>query len=723
MKTKNLFKVLLPALLIIPFYACEDDENTTDDVQHGLTADAGTNQTVEVGEKVELNASESLDETEDGYDIEWSFVSSPDDSEAAIENDNSEIASFTPDTQGEYLVLLTISNDLGESEDEVTITVNEGDTETQSLSGTYDESLHLKNIHDDPGQADYLVTGDVQIDGELTVDPGVRIELQEDVLFDVSKDGLIKASGTTADGIVFTSADKDGDKYWKGLRVRSTDGQNRLENVVIEYAGNSKMDIGPYSSNNRQTNLGIDNDGVLSIVNTEISKSKGYGLVARGTVKEHTNNHYENNGEAGVYTHINNTEEFGHLTGSNRSGTSADGVDGTYAQTNDTESEEDGSVFTDNGYNGVEIYGSTLEQNMTWGKLSEGRGYKVSDDIEIDAELTISEGVNIELKEDVFVDVPTEGIIMATGTEDNKITFTTTSPESGKYWKGLRIKSSDIRNSFDHVIFEYGGNSKMDVGPYSSQNRQTIVGIDNDAQVNITNSEFSNSRGYGLVARGILLEHTANTYKENSESAVYTQVLNAGVFEEASSFSGNGHDGPQIYGSTLLEEITWSKLEDEASYKISGDLEIEAPLFITEGTIVEVDEDVLISIDKGSDGSNLDGYIDIAGTESNPVVFTTSNQEGGQYWKGIRVSTSDSRNNMENVIIEYAGHSEMNIGPYSGQNRATNLGVDENVTLTIRNSTIRNGKGWGIAAIDNANLTQENISYQNNTEGNEDLGL
>lgn len=685
MKTKNLIKVLLSTLFIVFLVACEDDGNISDDV---MKADAGANQTVVVGETVELNASQSTNETGEELNTEWSFASAPDNSSTVISNSNSGIASFTPDTPGEYVVLLTVSNSFGTSDDELTITAIEASEATQTLSGTYNEDLYLVNIHDDPGQADYLVTGNVRINAELTIAPGVRIELQEDLFFDISEDGLIKAIGTMSDGIVFTSADIEGNKYWKGLRIESSDSQNRLEYVVVEYAGNSNMSIGRYSSQNRQTNVGLDNGGVLSIVNTEISNGKGYGLVARGTLLEHTSNNYENNGQAGMYTHITNTMPI-----------------------------DDESLFTANGYNGVEIYSSTLEQNTTWAKLNGDLGYKVSGDIDINAVLSISEGVKVELTEDVFVDVTTEGVIMATGTDNSKIIFTTAAPESGKYWKGLRIKSTDIRNSFDHVVFEYGGNTTTNIGPYSNQNRQTTVAIDDDAKINITNSEFSNSRGYGLVARGVILAHSANTYTGNSEPAVYTQVINAGIFDDASSFSGNHHDGPQIYGSTLLEEITWSQLEDGAAYRISGNLEIEAPLFITEGTLIELDEDVLISIDEGSGGSTLNGYIDISGTASNPVVFTTSNLAGGQYWKGLLVSTSDARNSIENVVIEYAGNSKMRIGPYSGQDRAANLGVAANSSLNISNSVIRNGKGWGIAAITNANLTITGVQYQNNVEG------
>ena len=694
MKTNLLIKFFLTAIILISFTACEEEDNTNDDLQHGLTANAGIDQAVEVGQAVQLSAEQSEDALGEGFDVEWSFVSVPSESEAGINDSESLTASFTPDLVGAYVIKLTISNDLGESEDEVTITADEGSAETQNLSGSYDDDLHLENIHADPELPDYVVVGDVQINAELIIDPGVRIEVEEDLFIDVTENASLAAEGTTSEPIILTTADLDGGKHWKGMRIKSTHIQNIIQYVTIEYAGNSEMDIGAFSSQNRQANLGIDNNGVLSILNSIISNSKGYGLVARGVMQEHTSNSYENNGQAGIYTHIVNTEPI-----------------------------DEASEFTGNDYNGVEIYESELEQDITWAKLNGDLGYKISGDIEINAELSISEGVFVELTEDVFVDVTNNGIIMANGTANQKITFTSAAIASGKYWKGMRIRSTDIRNALNHVVFEYGGDSEMDIGSFSSQNRQTNLGIDNDAKVNINNSEFSNSKGYGLVARGVIEEHTANTYDGNSESAVYTHVLNVGIFDEASSFSGNSHDGPQLYESTLLEEITWSKLEDGAAYKVSGNLDIEAPLFITDGTRIEVDEDVLISVDEGSGGSTTDGYIDIRGSETNQVLFTTSNLAGGHHWKGLRVRTSDSRNYMENVVLEYGGNSEMNIGSYSSQNRATNLGVDSGASLTVTNATIRNSKGWGIAAIASANLTLDNIQYDNNQEGSLDEGI
>lgn len=694
MKANLLIKFFLTAIILISFTACEEEDDTNDDLQHGLTANAGVDQAVEVGQAVQLSAEQSEDALGEGFDVEWSFISVPSESEAGINDSESLTASFTPDLVGAYVIKLTISNDLGESEDEVTITAEGGSAETQDLSGSYDDDLHLENIHADPELPDYVVVGDVQINAELIIDPGVRIEVEEDLFIDVTENASLTAEGTTSEPIILTTANLEGGKHWKGMRIKSTDIQNIIQYVTIEYAGNSEMDIGAFSSQNRQANLGIDNNGVLSILSSNISNSKGYGVAARGTLQEHTSNSYENNGQAGIYTHITNTEPI-----------------------------DEASVFTGNDYNGVEIYESDLEENITWAKLNGDLGYKISGDIEINSELSISEGVFVELTEDVFVDVTNDGIIMANGTANQKITFTSAAIASGKYWKGMRIRSTDIRNALNHVVFAYGGNSEINIGSYSSQNRQTNLGIDNDAKVNINNSEFTNSKGYGLAARGVIIEHTANTYESNSSPAVYTHVLNAGIFDEASSFTGNSHDGPQLYESTLLEEITWSKLEDGAAYKVSGDLGIEAPLYVTDGTRVEVDEDVLISIDEGSGGSTTDGYIDIMGSETNPVIFTTSNLAGGHYWKGLRVRTSDSRNNMENVVIEYGGNSEMNIGSYSSQNRAANLGIDSDASLTVTNATIRNSKGWGIAAIASANLMLNDVQYSNNQEGDLTDGL
>lgn len=349
--------------------------------------------------------------------------------------------------------------------------------------------------------------------------------------------------------------------------------------------------------------------------------------------------------------------------------------------------------------------------------------YIVVGDVTINAKLTVEAGVRIEFEEDLELKISSTGFMVAEGSEDELIVFSSAERQAGKYWKGILVNSSDNRNILSYAVVEYAGNSKLRIGPYSSQNQQTNVGVDDDASLSLEHCTIKDGKGYGLFVRGTLNDHNFNTYRDLAESALVTHVRNAGVIDENSSYTGNNHDGAEIFGSKLEQEITISKLRGDAAYKVSGDIEVEAPLFITEGVTLELDEDVMIDVKDGSGGSSSDGYIDVAGTEDMRVVFTTSNLAGGQHWKGIRISTSDTRNVMENVVLEYGGNSEMNIGSFSSQNRAANLGVDDEASLTLTNALVSNSKVWGIAAIASANLTLNDVQYSNNQEGDLTDGL
>lgn len=349
--------------------------------------------------------------------------------------------------------------------------------------------------------------------------------------------------------------------------------------------------------------------------------------------------------------------------------------------------------------------------------------YTVTGHVTINAKLTIDPGVRIEFEEDQGLRISSSAIFEANGTEEKPIVFTTADLAGGKYWEGIRVRSSDIRNKMVHVVVEYAGNSNMSLGPYSSQNRQTNVGINDDATLSIHHSHIRFGKGYGLFVRGTILDHEENTYTDNMQSALSAHVRNAEVIDELTTYSGNGFDGPEIYGGTIESQMTWSKIEGDTPFKISGDIDVEAPLYITEGVTLMLDEDIQIVVDEGSGGSVIDGYIDVQGTSSMPVTFTTSNLAGGQHWKGIRIKTSDMRNQMEHVVIEYAGNSNISIGPYSSQNRQANIAVDSHAHFTLKNAMVRQSKGWGIAAIANATLTLENVQYENNAEGNLSDGI
>jgi hypothetical protein len=86
-------------------------------------ASAGENQQVQLGSTVQLNGSSSYDPEGMELIFQWSFVTRPANSSAALVNQSSSTPTFVPDMPGAYSIKLRVSDGTFTTEDEVQITV------------------------------------------------------------------------------------------------------------------------------------------------------------------------------------------------------------------------------------------------------------------------------------------------------------------------------------------------------------------------------------------------------------------------------------------------------------------------------------------------------------------------------------------------------------------------------------------------------------------------
>ncbi|NOQ15298.1 MAG: hypothetical protein GQ583_12580, partial [Methyloprofundus sp.] len=180
------------------------------------------------------------------------------------------------------------------------------------------EDLHLALLFS--GEAHELNT--YQIEGTLTVgsgttmtvDPGVVVKFNTNSRLDIN--GTLIADGSEALPIAFTSyrddtqgGDFNSDGYdsspangdWGRITFTSqaVDDASVLDYVTVQYGGSDQGNIYSYKTN-------------LTITNSQIANSKGYGIYSRDANLTLTNNEIFSNGDDGIYYYGTNTS---HITG------------------------------------------------------------------------------------------------------------------------------------------------------------------------------------------------------------------------------------------------------------------------------------------------------------------------------------------------------------------------------------------------------------------------
>ncbi|MBE0652167.1 MAG: right-handed parallel beta-helix repeat-containing protein [Bacteroidales bacterium] len=309
--------------------------------------------------------------------------------------------------------------------------------------------------------------------------------------------------------------------------------------------------------------------------------------------------------------------------------------------------------------------------------------YIITAEVSVNARLTIEPNVFIQVKEGIGIRVTPEGTIISSGTPGNEVIMTSSSPGEGLYWKGLLVNSNSNLNKLEHTHVLYAGNS---VFSGSGSNVASAVKVYN-GKLSLINTKIANSLNYGLVLQaGELNEFSLNTFENIEMYAIALSADQAGKLDNASSFA-NPSRAVEIYASTIESnrDIIIPDLPANARYYVNGNLILKSYFEISAGAYLDFAMNAYVLVDPL-------GTLVANGTESDPIVFTSSRAGEGIYWKGFHIKSSDPRNSFNHAVISHAGSSTWN---FPGLDYAAAIGI-ENGALKLTNTTISNSNDYGV---------------------------
>ncbi|QEN04551.1 hypothetical protein EW093_07495 [Thiospirochaeta perfilievii] len=296
----------------------------------------------------------------------------------------------------------------------------------------------------------------------------------------------------------------------------------------------------------------------------------------------------------------------------------------------------------------------TITSDETW---EEGNIYIISRDLDVEAILTIEPGVIIKIGRDVTFRTSETGKIIADGTSDKRITFTSTYSDLGgdtdghsydQYkgvWEDISIDTTD--NLFNYCTFEYA-----DEAIKQSSNSDPY-------KITITNSIFRENN------TGISIKYNTSTESVVDNNRLYSNTYpmmldgtfdigNTNTFTKEDGITTNQYQRISLYSfGTITIDRSVSFSETEVPYYTIAPTEINnnAILTIANGAKFVVGSGTTIYIETGSDLIITDGGAITISMDTN--YDGTSVIDSSYYWKGIKNGTSSSSPYRENVTGAY----------------------------------------------------------------------
>lgn len=469
----------------------------------------------------------------------------------------------------------------------------DGEVFEGQLTGTLDKDTKLVagSTHD--------VQGRLQIAGgsTLCIEPGVTVRMGAGALIEVGADaGALIARGTQALPIVFTSAQADprpGD--WQGIAflVGNQGDVTHLEHVIVEYAGDPAVAVGPTDVTIERTILRHNSGSALSL-QTGGAPARLVGLV------------FENNGgpslsvEAGRWGDVGTDHQFG-------------------------------------AGDCIRVVGGTVESDTV--VLSAAVPYCVAGDIDVaggdSPSLTLNAGVRAQFATGVVLTAQT---LNSRGTGEAPVTLTAWSehPRAGA-WGGVSLSKSDTDSNLTHTYIEYAG----------SQGAALVINGQRPAMEDVTIRYSSDLGVHFADGDAGASRFIDNRFEGIAEASVRISARRVG---DLRPFEGDGVvDHVEVTAGQIVQDATWPNLG--MTWRLLGKVSVanEARWTIPAGATIEASSVASIVIGE-VDGDP--GVLIARGDSDRPIVIRPI--LGGLGWGGLRFASTSAASALEHVEIREA---------------------------------------------------------------------
>jgi len=547
------------------------------------------------------------------------------------------------------------------------------------ISGSNITEDAVWNRFEDP----YMVSGGIVIGSEdgaqLTIRPGSRFYMNAGATFTVGTDldkGTLIANGTAADSIAFTSISATASWGAGGASSRSggfffQDGASEACSLTYCIITNAYSGI-------------IVNNCAITVANCRISNCHWDGIRFNESAHPIDSAAFVNN-------IITGNEDWGVVIFADHAGK----LSGT-------------GSFVDNGEGGILIQGDNVQTSALWKKHDVP--YCMSGGTVIGSEdgtiLTIEPGTAFKMIGAATIKVGAsieKGTLIANGTPDDSITFSSKDPDA--HWG--QAGSAPTGGA---IWFNSGATEACSL-TYCIINQATTGIVGDNATLTISHCRISNCRYYGIrfedgASPADSASFIDNTITGNEIFGLSLYANYVGTLSGTGTFADNGEGGILIHGDVIDHDAAWKK--HDAYYVVEGQLSIGsaegATLTIRPGaTFLMDDYNTFIKI-----GDQLNGTLIANGAEEAPITFAA--RAGGDKW-GYSGAQSTA-----GAIIIYNGGTGTSFAKCIVDNASTGFRIID-AEPTITDCEITNSKFYGMYLDGCEGVNINGNSFSGNAEG------